>query len=44
VGYDQAAAVTALAGPRLWTPGRTYRDLQGIERVVTFRRSDEMYE
>jgi release factor glutamine methyltransferase len=37
VGYDQATAVRALADPRHWEPGRTYTDLQGIERVLTFR-------
>jgi release factor glutamine methyltransferase len=37
VGYDQAAAVRALAEPYYWEEGRTYRDLQGIERVLTFR-------
>jgi release factor glutamine methyltransferase len=37
VGYDQAAAVKALADPRLWEIGRSYHDLQGIERVLTFR-------
>jgi release factor glutamine methyltransferase len=37
VGYDQAAAVRALADPYYWEAGRTYRDLQGIERVLTFR-------
>jgi release factor glutamine methyltransferase len=37
VGYDQAAAVAALADPSMWTLERTYRDLQGIERVMTFR-------
>jgi release factor glutamine methyltransferase len=37
VGYDQADAVRSLADPRSWEPGRTYTDLQGIERVLTFR-------
>jgi release factor glutamine methyltransferase len=37
VGYDQAAAVRALADPYYWVAGRTYRDLQAIERVLTFR-------
>jgi release factor glutamine methyltransferase len=37
VGYDQANAVRALANPRDWQEGRTYSDLQGIERVLTFR-------
>ena len=37
VGYDQANAVRALADPRQWEPGRSYTDLQGIERVLTFR-------
>ena len=38
VGYDQAAAVAALADPRLWTLERTYRDLQGIERTLVFAK------
>jgi release factor glutamine methyltransferase len=38
VGYEQAAAVTALADPHLWTLQRTYRDLQGIERTLVFAR------
>ena len=37
VGYDQADSVRALADPRLWETGPAYRDLQGIERVLTFR-------
>ena len=37
VGYDQADAVSALADPARWEPGRRYRDLQGIDRVLTFR-------
>lgn len=37
VGYDQAAAVAALADPSMWTLERIYRDLQGIDRVLTFR-------
>jgi len=37
VGYDQAGAVKALADPLDWDPGGSYRDLQGIERVLTFR-------
>jgi release factor glutamine methyltransferase len=37
VGYDQADAVRALADPDDWEAARTYRDLQGIERVLTFR-------
>jgi release factor glutamine methyltransferase len=37
VGYDQAGAVRALADSRFWVPGRSYSDLQGIERVLTFR-------
>ena len=44
VGYDQADAVKALADQRDWEIGRSYRDLQGIERVLTFhalRRPDE---
>jgi len=36
VGHDQAAAVAALADPRLWALERTYRDLQGIERTLVF--------
>ena len=41
VGYDQSAAVRALADPRYWEAGRTYRDLQGFERVLTFRARPE---
>ncbi len=37
VGYDQADAVRALADSAGWETGRSYRDLQGIERVLTFR-------
>jgi release factor glutamine methyltransferase len=37
VGYDQPAAVTELADPHYWEAGPTYRDLQGLERVLTFR-------
>jgi release factor glutamine methyltransferase len=37
VGYDQTEAVIALADPARWEPGRRYRDLQGIDRVLTFR-------
>jgi release factor glutamine methyltransferase len=37
VGYDQAAGVAALADPRFWESPRTYRDLQGIDRVLAFR-------
>jgi release factor glutamine methyltransferase len=37
VGYDQADAVKALADPLDWEPGGSYHDLQGIERVLTFR-------
>ncbi|HEX4566177.1 MAG TPA: peptide chain release factor N(5)-glutamine methyltransferase [Vicinamibacterales bacterium] len=37
VGYDQAAGVKAMANPRFWAFERAYRDLQGIERVLTFR-------
>ncbi len=37
VGYDQAAAVAALADPTMWRLERTYRDLQGCERVLAFR-------
>ncbi len=41
VGYDQAAAVAAVARERGWTLERTHRDLQGIERVLTFQRVAE---
>ena len=37
VGYDQADSVSALADLQWWQPGPTSRDLQGIERVLTFR-------
>ncbi len=37
VGYDQSDAVTALADPLDWHRGQSHRDLQGIERVLTFR-------
>jgi release factor glutamine methyltransferase len=37
VGYDQADDVRALANPRFWAAGNSYRDLQGMERVLTFR-------
>lgn len=37
VGYDQADAVRALADPTIWEAGRSYRDLQNVERVLTFR-------
>ncbi|HWK12436.1 MAG TPA: peptide chain release factor N(5)-glutamine methyltransferase [Vicinamibacterales bacterium] len=45
VGYDQGDAVRELAASRFWPdadihfwqPGRSYRDLQGIERVLTFQ-------
>jgi len=37
LGYDQAAAVRALAEPYYWEEGPTYRDLQNLERVLTFR-------
>jgi len=37
VGYDQAGAVAALADRAEWELERTHRDLQGIERVLTFR-------
>jgi release factor glutamine methyltransferase len=37
VGYDQAAAVSALADPSMWVLERRYPDLQGVERVLTFR-------
>lgn len=36
VGYDQADKVRALADPHWWDAGPSYRDLQGIERVLTF--------
>jgi release factor glutamine methyltransferase len=35
-GYDQAARIKALADPRFWSFERSYRDLQGIERVLVF--------
>lgn len=44
VGYDQADAVRALADPRDWEIGHSYRDLQGIERVLTFRALRGRYE
>jgi release factor glutamine methyltransferase len=45
VGYDQGDVIRELAASRFWpdadmhfwTPGRSYRDLQGIERVLTFQ-------
>lgn len=37
VGYDQAAAVRELAKPPQWKFERSYRDLQGYERVLVFR-------
>ncbi|MGH9408466.1 MAG: peptide chain release factor N(5)-glutamine methyltransferase [Vicinamibacterales bacterium] len=37
VGYDQATAVRALADPDHWLFERSHHDLQGIERVLTFR-------
>jgi release factor glutamine methyltransferase len=37
VGYSQAADVTALAHEAGWERERVHRDLQGIERVLTFR-------
>ena len=37
VGYDQASRVRAMANPRFWAFERTYRDLQGIERVLVFK-------
>jgi release factor glutamine methyltransferase len=37
VGYDQAAAVLALANPRFWEVERSYRDLHGIARVLSFK-------
>jgi release factor glutamine methyltransferase len=36
VGYGQAADVTALAHEARWERVRVHRDLQGIERVLTF--------
>lgn len=41
VGYDQAAAVEAVARERGWRLERRHRDLQGIERVLTFQRVAE---
>jgi release factor glutamine methyltransferase len=37
VGYDQAGAVTALARSAGWELENMYRDLQGIERVLTLK-------
>jgi release factor glutamine methyltransferase len=37
VGYDQADSVRALVDRRYWEIGRSYHDVQGIERVLTFR-------
>jgi release factor glutamine methyltransferase len=37
VGYDQADSVRALVDLRYWEIGRSYHDLQGIERVLTVR-------
>jgi release factor glutamine methyltransferase len=37
VGYGQAGAVTDLAGAQRWDRVRVYRDLQGIDRVLTFQ-------
>lgn len=37
VGYDQADMVRTLRDPSMWAFERAYRDLQGIERVLTFR-------
>jgi release factor glutamine methyltransferase len=39
VGYDQARNVAALADPADWKLDRIDRDLQGVERVLTFRAS-----
>ena len=39
LGYDQARAVTALAGKEGWRVVRIDRDLQGIERVMTLQPS-----
>lgn len=41
VGYGQAGAVTELAGAERWNRERVYRDLQGIDRVLTFRAAQE---
>ena len=41
VGYGQAADVTALAGEARWERARVHRDLQGIERVLTFRAAPQ---
>ena len=37
VGYGQAADVTGLARDARWQRERVHRDLQGIDRVLTFR-------
>ena len=41
VGYGQAGDVTDLARTAHWERERLYRDLQGIDRVLTFRPRQE---
>ena len=41
VGYGQAADVTELAREARWERERVHRDLQGIERVLTFRAAPQ---
>jgi release factor glutamine methyltransferase len=41
VGYGQAADVTDLARAQRWDRERVYRDMQGIDRVLTFRAAQE---
>jgi release factor glutamine methyltransferase len=43
VGYDQARAVAALADPAAWSLERIDRDLQGVERVLTFRATSRTW-
>lgn len=51
VSYDQADAIRELAASRFWpssnvhcwTAGGSYRDLQGIERVLTFQARHETH-
>jgi release factor glutamine methyltransferase len=43
VGYDQARAVAALADPTDWSLERIDRDLQGVERVLTFRATSRTW-
>lgn len=43
VGYGQAGHVTDLARAERWNRERVYRDLQGIDRVLTFRAAPEDY-